>query len=77
MNRQEQTGAPITIGQDVWLGANTVVLKGVKIGRGAIVGAGTILTKSVGEYEIWAGVPGKYIRTRPRPDSTSTQPTNL
>lgn len=58
--------APITIAQDVWIGANAVVLKGVTIGRGAIVAAGSVLTKSVGAYEIWGGVPATKLRDRPR-----------
>ena len=64
MNAQQCPEAEIIIEDDVWLGANVVVLKGVRIGKGSIVGAGTILTKSVPSYEIWAGVPGKKIGER-------------
>lgn len=45
-----------------------VVLPGVKIGKGAIIGAGSILTKDVPEYAIVAGVPGKVIRWRKKPE---------
>lgn len=59
---------PISIGDDVWLGTRVVVLPGVKIGKGAIIGAGSILTKDVPEYAIVAGVPGKIIRWRKEPE---------
>lgn len=52
------------IGNDVWLGFRTIVLGGVTIGDGAVVGAGSIVTKDIGPYEIWAGCPAKFIRKR-------------
>lgn len=54
----------IYIGHDVWLGCNVVVLKGVCISDGAIVGAGSVVTKSIPSLEIWAGVPAKKIGNR-------------
>jgi len=54
----------IMIGSDVWLGCSVIVLKGVKIGNGAIIGAGAVVTKSVPENEIWAGIPAKKIGDR-------------
>ncbi len=57
--------APIVIEDDVWIGANTVVLKGVTIRRGAVVAAGSVLTRCVGAYEIWGGVPAKKLKDRP------------
>jgi acetyltransferase-like isoleucine patch superfamily enzyme len=54
----------IKIGEDVWLGCNVIVLKGVEIGNGAIVAAGAVVTKSISSNEIWAGVPAKKIRDR-------------
>lgn len=59
------TGAPITIGEDVWIGTHVVVLPGVSIGRGAIVGAGSIVNRDIPEYEIWGGVPARFIKKRP------------
>lgn len=52
------------IGNDVWLGSRVTVLAGRKIGNGAIIGAGSVVTKDVGDYEIWAGNPAKLIRKR-------------
>ena len=64
---REQTAgaeAEIVLEQDVWLGANVVVLKGVRIGRGAIVAAGAVVTKSIPSHEIWGGVPAGKIGER-------------
>jgi len=55
---------PVLIGEDVWLGANAVVLNGVTIGKGAVVGAGSVVTDNVPEYSIVAGVPAKLLRYR-------------
>ncbi|EQA70105.1 putative acetyltransferase [Leptospira noguchii serovar Panama str. CZ214] len=52
------------IGNDVWIGDNAVVIKGVKIGNGSIVGAGAIVTKDVEPFSIVAGNPAKPIRKR-------------
>lgn len=58
------TTKPIHIDDDVWLGANVVVLPGVHIGRGAIVGANAVVTKNVEPFAIVGGVPAKLIRYR-------------
>lgn len=54
----------ITIGKDVWLGCNVIVLQGVKIGDGAVVAAGAVVTKSILTNEVWAGVPARKIGER-------------
>lgn len=54
--------APIVIGDNVFIGARAIILKGVTIGEGAIVGAGSVVTKDVPEYSIVAGNPAKVIR---------------
>ena len=61
---QHGTEAAIKIGDDVWLGCNVLVLKGVEIANGAIVAAGAVVTKSIGKEEIWGGVPAKKIGDR-------------
>lgn len=64
MRTQKATGKGIVIEDDVWIGANVVVLSGVTIGTGAIVAAGAIVTKPIPAYEIWAGVPAKKVSQR-------------
>jgi acetyltransferase-like isoleucine patch superfamily enzyme len=63
---REQKGKilSIQIEEDCWLGANVIILKGVTIGKGAIVAAGAVVNKSIPPYEIWAGVPAKKISQR-------------
>lgn len=55
---------PVVIEEDVWCGANVTILKGVTIGKGSVIAAGAVVTKSVGEYEIWGGVPARKIKNR-------------
>jgi acetyltransferase-like isoleucine patch superfamily enzyme len=52
------------IGNDVWIGFRSTVLGGVTISDGAVIGAGSVVTKDVGPYEIWAGNPARFIRKR-------------
>lgn len=56
--------SPPIIGNDVWIGSNSVILQGVKIGDGAIIAAGAVVTKDVPSYTIWGGVPAKFIKDR-------------
>ena len=53
-----------SIGNDVWIGNRVMIKAGVKIADGAVVGMGSIVTKDIGPYEIWAGNPAKLIRKR-------------
>lgn len=55
---------PVTIGNDVWIGTNGIVLDGVTIGDGAIIAAGAVVTKDVPAYAIYGGVPAKLLRYR-------------
>ena len=54
----------VVIESGVWIGANASILPGIKIGRGAIVGAGALVNKNVAAYEIVAGVPARTIGNR-------------
>lgn len=54
----------IIIGNDVWIGANVVILRGVTVGDGAILAAGAVVTKDVPPYTIVGGVPAKVIKKR-------------
>jgi maltose O-acetyltransferase len=64
MNIQTPIEKDIIIGNDVWLGSNSVVVAGVKIGSGSIVAAGSVVTKDVPEYTIVGGIPAKPIKKR-------------
>ncbi len=64
MRVQKAPKQEIILEEDVWLGCNVVILKGVKIGKGAIVAAGAIVNKTIPSYEIWGGLPAKKIGER-------------
>jgi acetyltransferase-like isoleucine patch superfamily enzyme len=53
-----------TIGNDVWIGNRVMIKAGVNIADGAVIGMGSIVTKDIGPYEIWAGNPARMIRKR-------------
>ncbi len=55
---------PIVIERDVWIGANCTILPGVRIGEGAVVGAGSVVAKDVEPFTVVGGVPAKMIRPR-------------
>lgn len=57
------------IGNDVWIGANAIVMRGLVVGDGAVVGAGAVVTRDVPPYAIVAGVPAKVLRHRFPPDT--------
>ena len=54
----------VCIGNNVLLGSNIVIMPGIVIGNHAVVGSGSIVTKNIGDFEIWAGNPAKLIRRR-------------
>ena len=60
--------APITIEEYAFLGLNCVVLPGVRIGKGAVIGAGSVVTKDIPPYAIAVGIPAKVIRSRTVPE---------
>lgn len=62
-DRQVLTCKPIHIKKGAWIGAGASILPGVTIGKYAIVGAGAIVTKDVGDYEVAVGVPAKVVKT--------------
>lgn len=53
----------VTIGDDVWIGANAVILPGVTIGRHVVVAAGAVVTKDVPDHSLVAGVPAKVVKS--------------
>ena len=65
---EAETKGPIILDDDVWLGENVLVLSGVKIGKGAVVAAGSIVVKDVPPYAIVGGNPAKVIKYRFSPE---------
>jgi acetyltransferase-like isoleucine patch superfamily enzyme len=64
MGAQPLTKKGIAVGQDVWIGAGCKVLDGVHIGNGAVIGAGSVVTKDIGAFVIAVGTPAKAVGTR-------------
>ncbi len=60
----KDTGALIVVESNVWIGGRSIILQGVKIGEGAVVAAGSVVTKDVEPYTIVGGIPAKFIKTR-------------
>ena len=58
------TKGPVVIEDNVWIGANVTITDGVRIGRDAVVGANSVVTKDVAPYDIVAGVPARVIGNR-------------
>lgn len=64
MFRQPCIAAPVSLGDDVWVGAHAVILPGVIVGTGAVIAAGAVVTRDVDAYTIVGGVPAKLIKKR-------------
>lgn len=64
MINQGITTSPVIVGDDVWIGYGATILKGVEIGNGAIIGAGSVVTKDVPSLSIVGGIPAKIIKMR-------------
>jgi maltose O-acetyltransferase len=62
LRRREEFGKPVTIGDDVWVGAGALILPGVTIGSRAVIGAGSVVTRAVPEATFAAGNPCRVIR---------------
>lgn len=58
--------APVVIEDDVWIGVRAIILKGVRIGRGAVVAAGSIVTRDVPPFTLVAGVPARIVKSLPK-----------
>lgn len=63
-DKRPEDDQDVNIQDDVWIGANATILKGVTIGQGSIISAGSIVTKDVPPYSIVGGVPAKVIKMR-------------
>lgn len=62
IDRNKKMSAPVVIDDNVWIGLNATILKGVHIGKGAVVAAGAVVTKDVPAYTLVGGVPAKIIK---------------
>lgn len=69
IKQQPQRERDVRIGEDVWIGANAVILPGVTIGDGAIVSAGAVVNRDVEAFAIVGGVPARTIGTRGRDET--------
>ena len=58
----KRKSAPIILEDNVFIGAHSIILKGVHIGKNSIIGAGSIVTKSIPANQIWAGNPARFIK---------------
>lgn len=61
---QKCSASPTVIEDEVWIGAHVVILSGVRVGRGAVVGAGAVVTRDVSPFQIVAGVPARVLGSR-------------
>lgn len=62
VNDNDRKTAPVVINDDAFIGAGTIILKGVQIGERSIVAAGSVVCKNIPADEVWGGNPAKYIR---------------
>jgi acetyltransferase-like isoleucine patch superfamily enzyme len=69
MMHQGERSLPIHVGDDVWIGANATILRGVVVGKGSIIGANAVVVRDVLPYEIVGGVPARTIGSRLKSDS--------
>lgn len=60
----DDVGATITVESNSWIGGNSVILQGVTVGEGAVVAAGSVVSKDVPPYSVVGGVPAKVIKKR-------------
>lgn len=64
LKRSHADKGDVVIGNNVWIGDNSIILPGVHIGNGAVIGAGSVVTKSVPDYAIYCGNPAGWIKYR-------------
>ena len=55
---------PVSIGDDAWIGSRAIILPGVRVGKGATIGAGAVVTKDVADYAVAVGVPARTIKIK-------------
>jgi len=74
INRQGVTRKGITIGDDCWIGNRVTILDGVRVGRGSVIGAASVVTRDLPEFSVAAGSPARVIRDRREPAAAAEPP---
>ena len=64
LDEQFMKSRPVVIGDNVFIGMDSIILKGVTVGNGAIIAAGSVVSKDIPENEIWGGNPARFIKKR-------------
>ena len=64
ITKEPESDGEVVIGSDVWVGANAIILSKVHIGNGAVIGAGSVVTKDVEPYSVMVGSPARLVRKR-------------
>ncbi len=73
-----QNAKPIIIDDDVWIGCRAIILRGVHIGEGAVIAAGSVVTKSVPAYSVVGGFPAKLLyQIKPKKPNTQSEIFNI
>jgi 2,3,4,5-tetrahydropyridine-2,6-dicarboxylate N-acetyltransferase len=67
------SSSPVVVEDDVVIGANAVVLEGIRIGRGAVVAAGAVVTETVAPHTVVAGIPARFVKEKDLKTSSKTQ----
>ncbi|KAA9041625.1 hypothetical protein FW778_06280 [Ginsengibacter hankyongi] len=60
--QEEFVTAPVEIAENVWIGAKASILKGIQIGEFSVIAASAVVTKSVPSFQVWAGIPAKFMK---------------
>lgn len=72
ITKQGETALGIVIQDDVWIGTGVKILDGVEIGKGCVIGAGSVVTKSIPPFSVIAGVPARIIKKRRKNDKKNS-----
>ena len=62
--KQDYYDDDVIIGDDVWIGAGSIILSGVTIGKGSVIAAGSVVTKNISKNSVVGGIPAKLIKKR-------------
>jgi maltose O-acetyltransferase len=68
IQEQDMRYEPVYIGDDVWIGARTIIMPGITIGKGCVIGANSVVVKDIEPYSVAAGSPARIIKKRRRKD---------